>query len=50
VLRDLGDAAGARPLLERAVAIAEKRLGARHPSTQAFRQNLAALGPPNAGS
>ncbi|MFO0592719.1 MAG: tetratricopeptide repeat protein [Polyangiaceae bacterium] len=46
VLKDLGDANGARPLLERAVAMAEKRLGPAHPNTRLFRKNLASLEPP----
>ena len=38
-----GDYDGARPLLERALAIAERVLGAEHPHTQIFRRNLEKL-------
>ena len=39
-----GDLAGARPLFERALAIAEKVLGLEHPSTATIREYLARFG------
>ena len=41
LLQDQGDFAGARPLLERALAIAERALGPAHPNTNRLRSNLA---------
>ncbi len=40
----MGDLAGARPYLERALRICETRLGADHPTTRVVRQNLRLLG------
>jgi len=45
VLQDLGDAAGARPLLERALGLFEARLPPGHPHLGIVRGNLAAIGP-----
>jgi hypothetical protein len=45
VLHDLGDLAGAREALERALAIFEKALGPDHPSTVTVRDNLNSLNP-----
>jgi tetratricopeptide (TPR) repeat protein len=43
LLKTQGDLAGARPLLERALAIYEKALGAEHPDTATSLNNLAGL-------
>jgi len=43
LLLNQGDLAGARPLLERALAIREKALGPEHPATATVRNNLASL-------
>ena len=43
MLRETGDAAGARPLHERALAIREKQLGPDHPDVSWSLNNLAAL-------
>jgi hypothetical protein len=45
VLNDLGDAAGARPLLERALGIVETRLPPGHPHQGIILRNLASLAP-----
>ncbi|MGH6936254.1 MAG: tetratricopeptide repeat protein [Methylocella sp.] len=37
---DRDEPAGARPLFERALAIAEKASGAEHPLTRTIRENL----------
>ena len=39
----LGDYAGARPLLERALAICEAKLGPNHPNTKTVRDNWQSL-------
>jgi tetratricopeptide (TPR) repeat protein len=43
LLHDQGDLAGARPLYERAMAIADKVLGTEHPNTNRVRHNFARL-------
>jgi hypothetical protein len=43
LLKDQGDLGGARPLLERALAIWEKVLGPEHPNVAAGLNNLALL-------
>ncbi len=43
MLQDLGDAAAARPLLERALAIDEATYGPDHPSTQNHSRSLERL-------
>ena len=43
VLQDLGDYAGAKGLLERAVASAEKNFGADHPTTAVRYFNMATV-------
>ena len=43
VLQDLGDAAGARPLLERALTIDEAVLGPDHPNVAIRLSNLAVV-------
>ncbi|MCA9922350.1 MAG: tetratricopeptide repeat protein, partial [Anaerolineales bacterium] len=43
LLQAVGDFEGARPFLERAVAIWEAKLGPDHPHTKIGRNNLAAL-------
>jgi Tetratricopeptide repeat len=44
LLQAQGDFAGARPLFERALAIAEKVLGPKHPYTAIIRNRLASFG------
>jgi hypothetical protein len=44
VLRDLGDAAGARMALEYALGIYTRALGEEHSTTRAVAANLAAMG------
>ena len=41
LLQDQGDFAEARPLLERALSVAESALGPDHPNTNRLRSNLA---------
>jgi Flp pilus assembly protein TadD len=43
LLRDKGDLAAARPLLERVLAIREKVLGPEHPETASSLNNLTVL-------
>ena len=43
VLKDLGDLAGARAALERALAIDEAAFGPDHPKIQTVWENLASL-------
>jgi tetratricopeptide (TPR) repeat protein len=43
LLRDHGDLAAARPLLERALAMREKVLGSEHPETAKSLNNLVSL-------
>jgi hypothetical protein len=45
VLRDQGDHASARPLIERALDISERIPGSGHPQTQLYRRNLASRRP-----
>jgi hypothetical protein len=46
VRQDLGQAAAARPLLERALHIAETTYGPDHPRTRLLQSNLTNLNPP----